>query len=66
MAHYVFGCKPPYVPNAKAMKTHKYVHIRYNISTLKFESPAKKFTLDKAYYGGSEHIYVNMLSYMKK
>ena len=61
MAHYVFGCKTPYVPNAKAMQTHKYVHRRHNMSTSKFECPAKILTLDKANYGESEHIYVNML-----
>ena len=41
MAHYIFGCKTPYVPNAKVMQTHKYVHIWHNMSTPEFECPAK-------------------------
>ena len=62
IAHYIFGCKTPYVLNAKVMQTQKYVHIRHNMSTPKFESPAKVLIPDKANYGELEHIYVNMLS----
>ena len=43
---------------------HKYVHIRHNMSKHKFECAAKISTTDKANYGKSEHIYVNMLSHM--
>ena len=64
MAHYIFGCKTPYVPNAKVIQTHKYVHISQNMSTPKFECPAKILIPDKANYGELEHIYVNMLSDM--
>ena len=52
MAHYVFGCKNPCVPNAKAMQTHKYVHIRHNISTPKFECPAKNLIFGGGGGGG--------------
>ena len=33
IAQYIFGCKTPYVLNAKVMQTHKYVYIRHNMST---------------------------------
>ena len=64
MAHYVFGCKTPYVSNAKSIQTHKYVHITHNMSTHKFELPTKILTLDKGNYGELAQIYVNMQSYM--
>ena len=41
IAHYTFGCKTPYVLIAKVMQTHEYVHIWHNVSTSKFECPAK-------------------------
>ena len=60
MAHYVLGCKTPYVANAKSMQTHKYICITHNMHTHKFECPAKILTLDKGNYGESAQIFVTM------
>ena len=64
MAHYVLGCKTPYVSNAMSMQTLKYVCITDNMHTHKFEFPAKILSLDKGNYGESAQIYVTMRSYM--
>ena len=60
MAHYILGCKTPYVSNAKSMQTHKYVCITHNMDTHKFECPAKILTLDKGNYRKLAQIYVTM------
>ena len=64
MAQYVSKCETPCALNAMSMQTNKYVHITHNMSTHKFECPAKILTLDKGNYGESAQIYVNMQSSM--
>ena len=62
LAHYMFVCKTPYVSNANSMQAHKCVHTTHNVSTHKFECPAKNLTIDKGNYRELAQIYVNMQS----
>ena len=66
LAHYMFCCKTPYPTNANSMQTHKCVHTTHNMSTHKFECPAKNLTIHKCNYRELAQMYVIMRSYMNK
>ena len=50
LAHDMFCCETPYPTNANSMQTHKCVHTTHNMSTHKFECPAKNLTIHKGNY----------------